>query len=50
MAINRQEAVDDDAPKDTNNEPMDTWDAVKVAAFLEQMKVSEETMTEVVSE
>ena len=50
VAINRQEAVGDDAPKYTNNEPMNTWDAARVATFLEEMKVAEETIAEVVAE
>ena len=49
VAINRQEAVDDDAPNYTN-EPINTWDAARVATFLEEMKVAEETIAEVVSE
>ena len=50
VALNRQDAVEiDDAPK-YNNDPMNTWDAARVATFLEEMKVTEETMAEVVAE
>ena len=50
VAVNSPEAVvRDDAPKITND-PMDKWDAARVATFLEEMRVTEETMAEVVAE
>ena len=50
VAVNSPEAVVRDDVPNIINDPMDKWDAAKVATFLEEMKVSEETIAEVVAE
>ena len=50
VAVNSPDAVVRDDVPNIINDPMDKWDAARVATFLEEMKVSEETIAEVVAE
>ena len=50
VAVNSPEAVVRDDVPNIINDPMDKWDVAKVATFLEDNRVSEETIAEVVAE